>query len=42
METSLHAPTNFLVRSSGWGAAEVAARQKRIRKNAVNLRTDIP
>ncbi len=38
METSRQEPINFLVRSSGRGAAEVAAKQKRIRKNAVNLR----
>ncbi len=38
METSRQEPTNFLVKSSGWGKAEAAARQKRIRKNAANLR----
>ena len=38
METCRQAPRNFFDSSSGLGAAQVVARQKRIRKEAVNLR----
>jgi hypothetical protein len=38
MEANLQAPTNFFERSSGWGAAEAAARQNRIRRKAASFR----